>query len=104
MAILKKGSRCIVIDGHNFRWRVRPRPTYSQGLCWSNLTLAVEAADASGSTLVVVLPQPHPSNWLQQLSSPVLPAQVADYVRQALHLGWQPTKPGKPFMLNQSQS
>lgn len=103
MAILKKGSRPIVVDGCKFRWRVRHRPTYCQGLCWSNLVLAVEAADAVSSTLVVDLPQLHACNWLKQPAEPVLPAQVADYIRQAIVAGWQPTKPGKPFLLNRSK-
>ncbi|BCM92598.1 hypothetical protein IAD21_04480 [Abditibacteriota bacterium] len=99
MAILKKGSRRIVVDGHNFLWRVRHKPTYSQGFCWSSLILSIQDADVPGSTLVVALHQPQMSNWLQRLSSPVLPSQVADYVRRAINLGWQPTQHGKPFLL-----
>lgn len=103
MAILKKGSRRIVVDGHNFLWRIRQRPTYSQGLCQSNLVLAVADVEACGSTLVVTVPQPRPDNWLEQPSSPVLPSQVAGYIRQAMNQGWQPTKPGKTFLLKQSE-
>ena len=102
MAILKKGSRRIIVDGCCFRWRVRHRPTYHQGLCWSNYVLAVEAAEGSGSKLVVVLPHPHTRNWLHQPAQAVLPSQVASYIRQAVVEGWQPNQNGKPFTIKAS--
>ncbi len=107
MAILKKGSRQIAVDGCFFRWRVRHRPTYHQGLCWSNYVLAVEAAEGSGSKLVVLLPHPHTSNWMQQSAQSVLPSQVTNYILQAVAEGWQPNQSGKPFTLtigNQNSS
>ncbi len=33
MAIPKRGSRNIVVNGESYRWYMRRRPTYSQGLC-----------------------------------------------------------------------
>jgi hypothetical protein len=103
MAILKKGSRRIVVDGRSFRWRVRHRPTYDQALCASRLILAAEAANGLGSKLVVVLPQVHPSSWMGYPSQPVLPSQVAHYIRQAVGGGWKPTQSGKPFLLDASE-
>ena len=38
MALVRKGSRQIVVDGTAYRWRLRGRPTYSQGLAWSPCT------------------------------------------------------------------
>ena len=99
MALLRKGSRFIVVDGCRFRWRVRHKTTYSQGLCWSGLILAVDVAEKKGAILVVRVPQLHPSNWLREATRPLLPAQVSHYIRQALISGWQPTVQGKPFHL-----
>ena len=44
MAIPKRGARNIVVDGQAYRWYVRRKPTYRQGLCDSSMQLAVEHA------------------------------------------------------------
>jgi hypothetical protein len=53
MTLVRKGSRRIVVDGTVYRWRLRGRPTYNQGLAWSPCTFAVEYADTPRVTLVV---------------------------------------------------
>ncbi|MET8836080.1 hypothetical protein ABZV78_19470 [Micromonospora sp. NPDC004540] len=101
MVINKRGSRPIVVDGTCYRWLVRRKPTYSQGLTWSPLSFAVERTDSPGcSTLVVRLASAHAGNWMNAAASPVLPSAVASAIRQALERGWQPDHPGSPFMLN----
>lgn len=100
MALLKKGSRRLVIDGISYRWRVRNRPTYCQANGWTRLVLAVERADISGGKLMVKLPQAHPDNWFGEEVVAVLPSHVACYVRQALSMGWQSDRPGKPFPID----
>lgn len=102
MALVKKGSRLINVDGTTYRWRLRGRPTYDQGLVWSPLTYAVEHAATPGTTLVVTTNQPHPSNWYGTHGSPILPAQVVHSIRTALADGWTPASPGSPFQLDQS--
>ncbi|MFG3345749.1 hypothetical protein ACGF1Z_11890 [Streptomyces sp. NPDC048018] len=102
MALTKKGSRLITVDGTTYRWRLRGRPTYAQGLAQSSLTYAVERADDPGATLVVTTDRPHPGNWWGAPSAPVLPSQVADTVRAALARGWTPGNPGSPFPLDRS--
>ncbi|OIJ87916.1 hypothetical protein BIV25_37475 [Streptomyces sp. MUSC 14] len=100
MALARKGSRRIVVDGTNYRWRLRRRPTYDQGLCRSPCTYAVEHAENPGTTLVVTTDQPHPGNWLDRPGSPVLPSDVADAIAAALRCGWVPTRAGSPFHLD----
>lgn len=102
MALVRRGSRLITVDDITYRWRVRRRPTYDQGLVMAPLTYAVEHAETSGTTLVVSTSQPHPSNWVGTAGSPVLPAQVADSIRTALTDDWSPKSPGSPFHLDQS--
>lgn len=102
MALVRKGSRRIVVDGAAYRWRLRGRPTYFQGLAWSPCTFAVEHADSPGATLVVTADQPHSSNWIGRKADPVLPSGVAATVRLALRDGWTPTAPGSAFHLDQS--
>ncbi|MFD9637304.1 hypothetical protein ACFWW0_29825 [Streptomyces violascens] len=103
MALGRKGSRRIVVDGVAYRWRLRRRPTYNQALCWTPCTYAVEHADCSGTTLVVTTGQPHSGNWIGRKGAPVLPSDVAEHIRAALTRGWTPDRPGSPFELNLSQ-
>ncbi|MFE5809758.1 hypothetical protein [Streptomyces sp. NPDC056491] len=108
MALVKKGSRHITVDGITYRWRLRGRPTYGQGMVWSPLTYAIEHADNPGTTLVVTTlvvttDQPHPSNWIGSPAIPVLPSDAATGIRTALTRGWSPTTPGSPFHLDQAE-
>ncbi|MBL7632399.1 hypothetical protein [Frankia nepalensis] len=62
MALGRRGSRRIVVDGVGCRWRLRRRPTYSPGLCWAPCIYAVEHADRRSIVLIVTTNQPHASN------------------------------------------
>jgi hypothetical protein len=77
MALARRGSRRITVDGVTYRWRVRGRVTYARGLAWHPLTYAIEQDGTSGTTLVVTTNQPHPSNWFGIPGRAVLPADVA---------------------------
>ncbi|MEV0676512.1 hypothetical protein AB0I60_08310 [Actinosynnema sp. NPDC050436] len=46
--------------------------------------------------------QPHPSNWINAPATPIRPADVANGIRAALAGGWSPSRPGKPFEVDQS--
>ncbi|MEV0192195.1 hypothetical protein AB0I39_27105 [Kitasatospora purpeofusca] len=102
MALVKKGSRRIVVDGVTYRWRVRHKPTYCQGNGWTPLTFAVEDATTPGTALVVQAGRPHPGNWFALPTQPVLPADVAQAIRTALARGWTPLASGSPFRLELS--
>ncbi|MEU7368569.1 hypothetical protein AB0B92_23980 [Streptomyces hygroscopicus] len=102
MTLGRKGARRIVVDGTAYRWRLRRRPTYAQGLAWSPCTYGVEHADAPGTTLVVTTNQVHPSNWIGREAEAVLPSAVARAIERARCEGWIPTAPGSPFHLNLS--
>ncbi|MFD7962956.1 hypothetical protein ACFV5J_19340 [Streptomyces zaomyceticus] len=102
MALVKKGSRLINVDGTAYRWRLRGRPTYDQGLVRTPLAYAVEHAATPGTTLVVTTHQPHPSNWFGAQAAPILPSHVADSIRAALTGGWTPVSMGSPFPLDRS--
>lgn len=102
MAIPKKGSRLIVVDGVQYRWRVRGRPTYCQEMDWSPLYLAIENAESkSGQVIVISLPQNHPKRYRPagEHVVPVLPSDVEKYIRMGLQAGWRPDQPGKQFLM-----
>jgi hypothetical protein len=94
MAIPKKGSRRIQVDGVGFRWRVRHKPTYAQSIYETGMSLAVQHEEESGAVLVVNLPQWHPQH---SIGTPVTPGDVERHIREALAAGWKPTEPGKTF-------
>ncbi|GAB2628833.1 hypothetical protein GCM10027168_70710 [Streptomyces capparidis] len=91
-----------MVEGTAYRWRLRGRPTYGQGVCWSPCTYAVEQTGSRGTVLVVTTGQPHPSNWIGRPAGPVQPSHVATAIRHALGQGWTPTHCGPPFHLDQS--
>ncbi|MGP3928890.1 hypothetical protein [Nonomuraea sp. KM88] len=99
MAMPKKGSRLITVDGTVFRWRVRHKPTYCQGNGWTPLRFAVEQADDPGGVLVVSLPCARPDNWLGERTIAIRPVLVAGCIRRARDQGWNPAQPGSPFTL-----
>lgn len=98
MTLARKGSRQIVVDGATYRWRIRHKPSYSQGNGWTPLTFAVEDATAPGTTLVVRTGHAHSRNWLGLPTAPVLPADVAHAIRTARAQGWTPSATGSPFL------
>src|SRR5260221_3119331 len=97
MALVRKGSRAITVDGLRFRWSVRLKPTYSQANDWSPLSYAVEGVGDGGSLLHVTLTRPRPDNWMLEPSFPLRPREVAQTIRRALKLGWKPFEHGPPF-------
>ncbi|WP_017537397.1 hypothetical protein [Nocardiopsis halophila] len=101
MALVRKGSREITVDGRAYRWRVRHRPTYYQDCMGDRLSFAVESADPRGAVLVVRTPFPHPSALvLREEPTAVTPAGVARAVRAALASGWVPDRPGAPVTVD----
>ncbi len=99
MAIVKKGARRIVVDGTEYRWRIRRKRTVGEiedfydgreGIVVS----AEQAVENPGAILLI--------GWTQQrtttsASISVTPSMVADAIRRARQEGWQPLKLGQPF-------
>ncbi|MGI5168336.1 hypothetical protein ACQEU3_28695 [Spirillospora sp. CA-253888] len=103
MAMAKKGTRLITVDGVGYRWKVRGRPTYDQVGFGDDLRFVVEAAEEPGALLVVTLPYTHPSaGWGR--AAVVLPSTVAKAVRTALREGWRPELRGPVFSMKLEES
>ena len=99
MAMMKKGSRSIIVDGAAFRWRIRGRETTAQASGDTNLMVAVEPiVEGKGIYCPLIVdtstPRPEPGDPVS-----VTPAVVEAYIRLALTNGWTPTETGKPFLL-----
>jgi hypothetical protein len=100
MTIPKKGSRRIVVDDLPYRWAVRRKPTYAQALTEVGLTFAVVNETHPGTTLVIVLDDPRPDNWLDKQGASVLPSTVEQAIRKALLQGWRSADEGSPYVLH----
>ncbi len=99
MSIPKKGTRKIIVDEQPFIWLIRRKPTYTQEFyhC-GNLHVAIKHAQKPGSVLVILTDRPHPQGLVsKQEVKPVTPSDVAQWIRQAMQLGWQPMRSGICF-------
>jgi hypothetical protein len=100
MGMLKKGSRLIIVDEVQYRWRVRQRrPYYRADVYYVPMLLVVETADNPRAKLVVELLQEHPADWMLRPVNAVLPSQAADYLRAGIAAGWDADIRGKPFVV-----
>ncbi len=104
MTLPKKGARSISIDGVLYRWSVRHKPTYVQGIGQSHMSVAVEREDAPQQTLRIVLPAFRCDNWLLLPGYVVKPSDIARWVPKALAAGWVPDMRGAAFDLVLSES
>ena len=83
MAIAKKGTRLITVDGVEYRWVVQPDEKYRLGI-------VVEWANNPGQRMVTwVDPDNIASAWL-----------VKEAIHYALGQGWQPQHTGKELVFN----
>lgn len=99
MALSKKGSRRVIVDGEQYTWKVRRRPTYDQGLAHGPLTFTAEKSGATGSILVVDTKAARPDNWVLAPSMTITPAYVAESIREAIKRGWLAEQKSSPFNL-----
>ncbi|MEU8317051.1 hypothetical protein AB0C33_01670 [Nonomuraea sp. NPDC048881] len=99
MAMPRKGSRLITVDGTAFRWRVSHRPAFGDGSSAAPLTFVVERDEDPGRVLLVSLPCARPDNWRGARTIAIRPPLVAACVRRALEQGWTPARPGPRFTL-----
>jgi hypothetical protein len=98
MSIPKKGTRKIIVDGEPFIWLIRRQATNTQAdYGCGNLHVAVEHAEKPGSVLVILTDRPHPQCWGTNEVKPVTPSDAAQWIQQAVQLGWQPQLPGITF-------
>jgi hypothetical protein len=100
MAIPKKGSRKITVDGNVYRWYIRHKPTYGQLLFQEIMTVAIERlGEHQLGILIVELKRGRPDSGWYTNTTPVTPKNIAEYIRTAHEKGWQADRAGKPFIL-----
>ena len=89
MGVTQKGSRSIVVDGVNYRWRVRHKPTYMQEVFACPMTFAVVADGKLSTTLRVVGASRSEACQIVATARTlsITPAIVAEAIRMALQQG-----------------
>lgn len=97
MGMRRIGSRKITVDGQLYRWRIRPRPTISEGDYGHAMTVAVEH-ESCGCVLLLVADGPRPGHWSGKEDVVITPKTVASSIRRAIALGWQPQVSGPHFI------
>ena len=97
MAISKRGSRRIVVDGIAYRWKV-PLPDESQEEGWPGMAAAVSRIESNGSQLWLKFSDRYSMGGpCAEQGKPILPSEIALGIRAALASGWQADRPGKQF-------
>lgn len=104
MAIPKKGSRKITVDGTDYRWTIRRKPTCPKTLCEENVLAAVELYDKPRSVLSIKFPWVRYDNRFGIAEQPVTPKHIEQCIKRALAEGWQPEKTGNAFEINHVKS
>ena len=95
MAIPRKGSRRIVVDGTQYLWRIRRKATPNQiDYGYGSLHVSIAAAHGKGATLAIVTDRPHPGDIFPRPVAPVTPADIRDWIGLGLASGWLPEQKG----------
>jgi hypothetical protein len=91
MSMPSKGSRRIRVGDHDYRWRVRKKPTYHQGLEWSPMCVSIQSCEeGSTSVLIADLRVSRPDNWLAPHQTGLSPSIVRSIIQRARASGWDP--------------
>jgi hypothetical protein len=99
VAISKKYSRRIVVDGVAYRWRIPPEVEYDQTAHDGHLIINVWLEEGAGQTLRL-LGGLHPTRQQAAPNVVVTPRRVADAIRAAVRAGWTPTTPNRTFLFD----
>lgn len=91
-----------MVEGIAYRWLVRPKPTYCQGLTWGSASFTAELESSGKSTLIVTLDMPRPDNWVGEQGFVITPSLVAQAIKKALECGWKPKSKGNAYQLTLS--
>ena len=98
MALPKKGTRRIHVDGGDYRWAVSPDSGY--------MVVVIEGASASRRRLFVVTdyrdlltPSADGAGFEMNQQRQITPAYVRRCILAGLAAGWDPLKPGSDFEL-----
>ena len=98
MSLPSKGRRKIIVDGTQYNWRVRHKPTYMQGCQEGKMSAAIELDGCNGSVLAVEFPWHRPDSFLSSRGdNAVTPKTIETCIENAIAQGWNPSAKGATF-------
>lgn len=98
MALRKRNSRTILVDNTRYRWLVSPNKGF--------VVVVVQQENSNGQKIEVRFTTDINSFWLEfpateNMNLKIVSPRITEaMIRQALNLGWQPEKSGKPLVFN----
>lgn len=87
MALSKKKSRPIVVDGQGYRWQ------FFENWGWNDVT--IQCAEGTGPKLVIQFPWDHSPPPYISFLPPVTPSKVSELIQNAIGQGWRPLSSDK---------
>ena len=97
MTIPSKGSRKIIVDGKEYIWLIRSKPTYTQDCQEGKMSAAVELKANPGTTLQIEFPYLRPDSAFSSAPFSVTPKIIESCIKNALVNGWQPNEFGATY-------
>lgn len=96
MALPRKKSRSISVDGQNYRWLLSVN---TNAPFHRTLTIAVELAHSPGTKLIVSPIGVDVSYVDYNRDEPITPKVIEKFIRDAIEAGWAPADSSGTFVL-----
>jgi len=97
LAIAKKGSRKITVQGETFLWRVRKKTSHEE---WHDDQYGIPIQHESNGQLLIAYVGYCRSDYPNRESvQSITPAMIENCITEAINLGWKYSFPGKPISL-----
>lgn len=96
-------SGIVDVDGQTYRWELRREPQWCTTDGWQGMLVSVALDGGNGKEALLQFPAP---KWGKRRSTPhrqrpqVQITQVAEAIRSALAVGWEPDTRGKAFHID----
>ncbi|MEJ2610179.1 MAG: hypothetical protein P8179_08845 [Candidatus Thiodiazotropha sp.] len=98
MTLPKKGLRKIELEGKQYGWLIRRKPTYRQAILESTMTIAIQEINClTPKVLHVELNVSRPDNWISKHQTQITSATIKNIITEARKSGWVYDKGGSAF-------
>lgn len=104
MSIPKKGSRKIVVDGQEYLWLIRSKPTYTPECQDGLMYAAVELNQSATSVLSISFSTQRPDSLTSNDIASITPNVIRACIVGAIGKGWKPNEKGAAFQFHHEPS
>jgi len=105
MAMPKKGSRKLTVEGESYRWIVTIEKVFRNADYGpKKINVAIESVAASGAKLLIVAERhSQPGDWGTIEVEPVTPSDVSRWISMAIQKGWNPRVDGHTLRFDEAE-